>query len=207
MKIKIELCTESVAEAIDKATIVDQIEFCSNLDQAGLSPALQDAQLLRSKVNVPIKIMIRQRSGDFVYSRDEMKAMIQEARSFMDLGFDRFVFGASHIDRRLNIFQINEFCKAVFPSQVCIHKAIDESPEIIEDLRAMLNIDNIFEVLTSGGNATAWEGREIINKMVEIANEKIDIIAAGSIRHYNLVQHQEAINASIFHGRQIVSNQ
>jgi copper homeostasis protein len=202
--IKLELCTSSVEDGIIKSTLVDQIEFCANLEVGGLTPDLADAKRLRSKVGIPIKIMIRHRGGDFIFDASEQHLLLSQARQFLDEGFDRLVFGATHQDGRLNITQILEFCMEVFPAKVCIHKAIDESPQIMEDLGALLQIENIDEVLTSGGKLTAWEGKEVLNKMVNISSHKISIIAAGSIRHHNLIDHKKAINTPIFHGRLIV---
>jgi copper homeostasis protein len=201
---KLEFCISSVDDTVIKSALVHQIEFCSSLDVGGLTPNLEEAKILRSQVSIPVKIMIRHRAGNFVYNEDDIKTIYQLALNYTKEGFNRLVFGATHQDGRLNMEQIINFCKTVFPAKVCIHKAIDESPQILEDLKSLCEIENITEVLTSGGKPTAWEGRNILNQMVETCGGKIDIIAAGSIRHFNLAQHMEVINTPIFHGRMIV---
>jgi copper homeostasis protein len=61
-------------------------------------------------------------------------------------------------------------------------------------------------VLTSGGKHTALDGSEIINKMVQLASDKLTVIAAGKITKSNLTEHIEAIGTKEFHGQSIVGN-
>jgi copper homeostasis protein len=200
----IELCSQNINDAISKSKFVHQIEFCSQLSLDGLSPALDDVIKLSNQVAIPIKVMIRHRSGDFIYNSEDFNVLLSIANNFISNGFNRLVFGASLPDGRLDLSLIKEFCNEVYPSKVCIHKAIDISPNIFEDFKGLLSIENINEVLTSGGKSTALEGCEVINKMVNLAGQKCKVIAAGSIRQYNLADHISRITAPIFHGRLIV---
>lgn len=200
---KLELCTDNIDDAIKYQKQVDQIEFCSFLDKEGLTPAIPDVIRLLNEVNLPIKIMLRNREGDFNYDSQEMKDMIQRALNFIDIGVDRFVFGALK-KNRLAIEQVAEFAIAIYPAKVCVHKAIDLSESILEDAMSLLSIKNVNEVLTSGGSDTAEKGSHIISKMTELLKGKIDVIAAGKITYKNLDEVNRLINAPVYHGKNII---
>ncbi len=200
---KLELCTESVEDAIRLSNKVDQIEFCSDLQNDGLTPDYNDVKLLLSKLSIPLKVMVRNREGNFIYSEDDFLEMCSTALKFKDLGVDRFVFGALH-NNRLDIDQIKRFSKVVYPGLVCVHKAIDLSEDILEDVKLLLDIENVNEILSSGSKNTAMEGLAILKQMILIAKDKIDIICAGKITVYNLKTVALETKAKIFHGKKIV---
>lgn len=200
---KLELCTDEVAVALAKADLVDQIEFCADLKQDGLTPSLKDVGLLVDHLKKPLKVIIRHRSGNFEYGPDDLAVMIRQAAEFQARGVSRFVFGALK-HRRLDLTLIADFCSAVFPSTVCIHKAIDESSEILLDLQQLLRIPNVNEILTSGGCTTALEGADMITNMIKLSGSRLEIIAAGNITSQNLDRCHEKIRAPIYHGKRIV---
>jgi copper homeostasis protein len=61
-------------------------------------------------------------------------------------------------------------------------------------------------LLTSGGKETAIQGTETINRLIQLSNGKIKIIAAGKIDDKNLPNIQQLIHTDEFHGKKIVGN-
>ena len=115
------------------------------------------------------------------------------------------VIGALTRDYGIDINLTNELVSLARPLEVTFNKAIDKTFNILEEFRNLTQT-GVDRVLTSGGAKTAYDGREIINEMVKISNNKIKIISAGKIHHSDLPNLKEIINSDEFHGKKIVGN-
>ena len=72
----VEVCANSLQSAINAELAgADRIELCSELAVGGITPSYGLLKLVREKVNIPINVLIRPRSGDFTYSDDEFQIM------------------------------------------------------------------------------------------------------------------------------------
>ena len=204
-KLLLEACVETLEEAIlAEKKGANRIEFCSRLDLDGLSPDKELINLVVSRLNIPVKVMIRPREGDFVYSIDEFAEMKNAIQFCKQAGVKGVVFGILDKTSALNLDQIQLLAELAAPLEVTIHKAIDITPDPIISLRKLMLIENITSVLTSGGAATALEGKEVIKKMLQESGGKIHIIAAGKITDMNLAKMHHLLSAQEYHGRKIV---
>ncbi len=201
-KYLLEWCIDDAIASLPHFHKVDQVEWCSRLDMDGLTPDLALASQVFNNSPVPVKIMLRNRAGDFVYSKKEVDEMIETGLRFRELGFDRFVFGAIRHDR-LDMDSIDALAEALAPAHICIHKAIDVSVHLIEDLKLLGEIQGIHEVLSSGGAATAIEGAAKLKEMFAIAPTGITLIGAGKITRENVEQHHELLGLSAYHGKRM----
>lgn len=200
---KIEYCTDDVDQAISKVRLYDQLEFCADLDLDGLTPSREDVlRILNAGIN-NVKVMIRSRPGDFQYTEEDMDVMKSQVETFISIGVNRFVFGATKFGR-LDMDSIQTIAGLLEGKELCIHKAIDQSKDIIGDLTLLSNIENVKEVLTSGGASTAMEGASTLKQMVTMAQNKIHIIAAGKVTEEVLTELHQKIGAPVYHGRKIV---
>ena len=50
-------------------------------------------KFIKSRVNIPVFVMIRPRGGDFLYSEDEFEVMKEDVRTLKSAGADGIVFG------------------------------------------------------------------------------------------------------------------
>ncbi len=202
---KLELCCENIEQAIKASPFVDQIEFCAALDQDGLTPSVEDVLKVKSHTSILIKVIIRNRAGNFIYNEDDIQTMLLQADAFKKIGISHFVFGALGIDGRLDIDLIKRFAAHVYPAWVCVHKAIDLSVNILEDVNQLMQIENINSILSSGGCETALKGQIMLKKMIALADKHIDIIAAGKITPQNIWELHNFIHAKFYHGKAIIT--
>jgi copper homeostasis protein len=200
----LEACVESVKEAIlAEKRGANRLELCSRLDLDGLTPERELIEQVMHNVHIPIKVMIRPRAGDFVYSTDELSAMKDYIRFCKQVGAQGVVFGLLDKDDHLNLDQIQLLADEASPLEVTIHKAIDLTADPVTSLMELMKLRNITAVLTSGGATTALEGKEVIKKMLQVSGGKIQIIAAGKITNVNLTEIHHLIGAHEYHGRKI----
>ncbi len=201
----IEACVESIKEAHSaEQNGAHRIEVCSRLDLEGLTPPVKFIQTAISSLSIPIKVMIRPRGGNFIYTRNELSTMEGEIEQCKSIGVPEVVFGVLDHQNRINIDVTTRLAQLATPMKVTFHKAIDRSTQIIHSLEKLKSIKEVNSILTSGGYATAVEGKNVIKKMIQIAGDKLTIIPAGKITNQNLHEVHNTIGASEYHGRRIV---
>ncbi|MGE0552323.1 MAG: copper homeostasis protein CutC [Gemmatimonadales bacterium] len=176
----VEAAVDSV-ESARAATRVgaDRLELCARLDQEGLTP---DADLLAEigALGVPAFVMIRPRPGDFHYSEAEAAAMLRAIEAARAAGAAGIVTGgltrSGAIDRGL----VARLVEAAAPLPVTLHRAFDLVPEQRPALAELGGL-GVRRVLTSGGQRTAFLGREHIRALVSAAPPGLTIVAGGGV--------------------------
>jgi len=124
--------------------------------------------------------------------------------SMKDLAVYGVVFGMLNKYRGVDFINTASLAEIAKPLNVTFHKAIDYSTNILESTKILSNISSVDAILTSGAKPTANDGIPTINKMIELSENKLDIIAAGKITKDNLHVLKEKIQTNSFHGRKIV---
>src|SRR5690554_4789955 len=81
---------------------VDRLELCADFGEGGTTPSAGMLTYLKSRLKVPVFVMIRPRGGDFVYSKEELEVMKADISLFKSLGADGFVFGVLQKDGRVD---------------------------------------------------------------------------------------------------------
>ncbi|KAH9829446.1 copper homeostasis CutC domain-containing protein, partial [Rhodofomes roseus] len=96
LQVELEVCIDSVESAVAAvAGGADRLELCGSLTAGGgVTPSLgMFKAVARAAPQVPILVMIRPRTGDFVYSDEELEVMIEDIRIFKLAGAAGVVFG------------------------------------------------------------------------------------------------------------------
>ncbi|WP_020536883.1 copper homeostasis protein CutC [Lewinella cohaerens] len=203
----IEACVETLNEAITAAQRgANQLELCSDLAQDGLTPALALTKRTLAAVDIPIKVMIRPRGGDFVFTLEELRQMWDSIMEFQKVGIQHFVIGMATPENKLDIAAISALCTAFPEEEFTLHKVIDYVTDPLASIPALNQITNLTSILTSGGAPTALEGAEQIMAMQSLLHPSKHIIAAGKITKGNLAQVQSKIPVPAYHGRRIVGD-
>jgi len=175
-----EACVESYDEAIEAAACgADRIELCSRLDLDGLTPDKSLIKLLQQTLEIPIKVMIRPREGDFNYSNSEISEMELAIELCKSIGVFGVVFGLLNSNKELDIENTAKLSKLSYPMNVCFHKAIDETNDIIKACKDLCKIPEVDAILTSGKALTAYKGKDVLKEMIQISENKLTIIPAG----------------------------
>lgn len=200
----LEACVDSVSTSIQaEKNGAHQIELCGRLDLDGLTPDINLVKAVRAAINIPIKVMLRNRGGNFTYNKDDVAEMKASLMELIHLDIQGIVFGALYKDNSVDVELTQEICQIAGGIPVTFHKAIDECEDILAATR-MLSRTSIKEILSSGGMQTALEGKNVLNQMIEISEGKINIMSAGKITKQNIQQHCQSIRGRHFHGKLIV---
>ena len=202
----IEACVENLDQAINAQNNgADQIELCADLEHDGLTPSIELIKEVCARVSIPVKVMIRSRAGDFIYSKNEMEIMVKEAREIRDLDLvSGMVFGALTREKKLDIPSIIKIAEAIKPLPLTIHKAIDEVAEPQLEIDSLKEIVNVDSILSSGGKGHALDNIAALINMLEACGNKITLIVGGGVKVDNLNEIHEKLRARAYHGRRIV---
>ncbi len=202
----LEACVENINEAIRaEAQGAHRIELCDYLAVGGTTPSAGTIQIAKHILTIPIMVLIRPRSGNFVYSNEEIEVIKKDIEFCKQIGVHGVVLGFLNKNNNIDIELTKELIQLARPLEVTFHKAIDETDNIIREF-GKLTLLGVDRVLTSGGKESAIEGAEILNKMVTISEGKTKILAAGRITKSNLEQHKQIIQTDEFHGQLIVGD-
>ena len=199
-----EACVESFEKALEaQSNGANRIELCENLVVGGTTPSYGTVKICLEKLNIPIFPMIRARGGNFVYSKDEIEIMKEDIKVFKDLGVKGLVLGCLTSDNKIDLELTKTLVNLAYPMEITFHKAIDEISNPLDYIDDLVDI-GIKRILTSGGKATALEGKDLINEMIKKSNGRLKIVVAGKVTKGNLNGLSNLISADEFHGKLIV---
>lgn len=200
-----EACVDSIEGAVHAETVgAHRLELCSNLHLDGTTPDVDLIREVLSQVRIPVKVMIRPRGGDFVYTDKEFDEMLQSIHDCKTLGVAEIITGVLKKDNTLDIERIDALARTSQPLKVTIHKCIDLVPDVFEAIEQLKEIRGVTSILSSGQAATAMEGAELLQQIHIACADRLTVIVAGKVTHDNLDQLHDLIGASEYHGRKIV---
>lgn len=200
-----EACVETFDEALAaERNGANRIELCSRLDLGGLTPSKALAARILKFLNIPVKVMIRPREGNFYYNKPEIIQMCKDIRDFNSMGVSGVVFGVLKVDGAIDIAAVNLITKVAKNLDFTFHKAIDKTGNIINQLKILIQKTEICAVLSSGGSSNALLGSTVLKNMIKVSNNKVAIICAGSITFKNISKVHTLINGHEYHGRNII---
>ncbi len=189
-------CVESLEQAfIAEKNGADRIELCADLDVEGLTPSRELILSVKSQLNIPLHVMIRPRAGDFAYNNIEIKQMASDIAFCKEAGVDGVVFGILKENKTININAVEKLSDIGKPMKLVFHKAIDETPAILEAVKSLRESGVVSGILTSGGEITALEGIQKLKNIIALAGD-MEVICAGKITTKNLEELHREINVS-----------
>ena len=201
-----EACVESTDQAVNaERNGADRIELCRNLDQDGLTPELDVIKNTMESVTIPVKVMIRPRPGNFIYSHNEIKTMEQDIDLCKKLNVPEVVIGILTGSGNIDTIITKRLASQAFAMAITFHKAIDQTQDILYELDQLSGIQEISSILTSGGKKTAIKGQNMLRKMIDQYGKRFTIIAAGSVTHENFDEIHGLINAQEYHGKNLIA--
>lgn len=199
MKKLLEVCVESVAGAIAAQDGgADRVELCANLLEGGTTPSAGSIQLARSRLHIGLQVMIRPRGGDFCYSPVEFEIMKRDIETAKQAGANGVVIGILKEDGSVDAPRTRELVALAKPMNVTFHRAFDMSRDPHEALETLIGI-GIQRILTSGQEASALEGLDLITELVRKSGDRIIIMPGGGIHERNFAEILEKSGARELH--------
>ena len=185
---KLEICCNNIASVLAaKSGGADRIELCSALELGGLTPSIG---LIEEAVKIfgkGVFVLIRERAGDFNYSKPEIEVMKRDIKAAVAAGVGGIVIGALTPDKHIDKDAIREMMTETKGVEVTFHRAFDEVVEPETALEEIIEL-GCDRILTSGQKPGAFEGIPLLKKLNRLAKGRIIILAGAGVTPENAAQ-------------------
>lgn len=211
----VELCVEDVAGSrIGVASGVDRIELCRDLSCGGLTPAFDEIlAAARTNPRQGLRILVRENPTTYALSDQEVSRLCDTTRKICDLTADLggevqvpvgIVIGSITDNGFVDAEVLARFRNAAGNRPLTFHRAFDQVADQGFALEAL--IDSGFDsVLTTGGDLSRAQPDQL-RRLSQQAGGRIEIIASGGLRSYNVNQITSEAHAAAVHMRAPLDN-
>ena len=158
----------------------DRIELCDNPGEGGTTPSYGTIEAVRQNVNLDVYVMIRPRGGDFYYTNYEFHSMKRDISQCQKISVDGVVFGILNPDGTLDKKRCKELIDKARPLKVTCHRAFDMTRDPFEALEDCIEV-GFDRILTSGQQAQALKGADLIGELIKKANGRIAIMPGSGV--------------------------
>ena len=164
----------------------------------GTSPDEDLFRMVRERVDIPIRVLLRPRFGDFLYSEDEFELLRRQVRRFAALGADGVVIGVLRPDGALDEPRMAELIALAGGCGVTLHRAFDLCRDPFEALEAArrLGVDTI---LTSGQQASCAQGAPLLRELAARSGGRPQLLIGAGVNADVIRALQPETGADAFH--------
>lgn len=187
----LEVCANSF-ESAKNAQLggAKRIELCQELSVGGITPSYGLVKQVVDKLSIPVFVLVRPRSGHFVYSPEEIDVMLNDIQLFKELGCSGIVSGALHLDGTINVSQTRELIDASGDLPFTFHRAFDEVLNPKESLLQLIDL-GVTRVLSSGQKNTALEGITLLSQLRDLGLNQIKVMPGAGVNEDNILKFKE----------------
>ena len=187
----VEVCANSLESALNAEKAgADRIELCSELGVGGITPSYGLIAEVKKRLQIPVHVLIRPRSGHFTYSEWDFEVMKNDITFCASMGVDGIVSGVLHADFSLDLERTSTLVHASKPMKFTFHRAFDWIRNPLEALK-QFEVIGVDYILTSGQEDSAEKGLKLLQELNKTST-KTKIMAGGGIRLENAKKFKEA---------------
>lgn len=182
----VEICATSVQSAVNTQQAgAKRIELCSELAVGGITPSYGLIKQVWKEITIPVFVLIRPRSGNFVYSEVEFEVMKSDIKICKELGCAGIVSGVLKEDFSIDLIRTKELIEWSKPLEFTFHRAFDLTKNPLKSLEELIEL-GASRILTSGQETSAEKGIDLLVKLKELAQDKLTILPGGGISAENV---------------------
>ena len=181
----LEICIDNYEDALIAIEGgADRLECCSRLDLDGLTPSINMVRSIQAVSDIPLRIMIRPRAGDFCYEHHEVLEMVSLIETFKELRVEGFVFGCLDVFDDIDEPALELLSEACEDFGITFHRAFD----VISNQESALDIlreHGVDTILTSGAPGKAVDHLKRLEQLKKWADQDINILVGGGVMPEN----------------------
>ena len=183
----VEICCGSYYDAknayLGKAK---RIELNSALYLGGLTPSAATLRQVKKDFDLEIICMVRPRGAGFCYNDEDFLIMKEEAKDLLENGADGIAFGILDQDGNIDLKRNQEMIEIIksYHKTAVFHRAFDCVKDYDQAIRQLIDL-GVDRVLTSGLEAKAMDGKEVIKYLQSNYGDQIQILAGSGMNASN----------------------
>ena len=184
----LEICVNSIQSAYNaRQGGATRIELCQALEQGGTTPSYSTIKYCTNELGLRTYVLIRPRTGNFVYNALEFETICQEVELCKQLGATGVVVGFLDSNHNVDMQQTKEIVSLAGDMEVTFHRAFDICNNPLQNLERVIDC-GCTRILTSGCKATAYQGMDMLKSLVSKANGRIKIMAGSGVNAGNAIE-------------------
>jgi copper homeostasis protein len=181
----LEICASNYQSAINAQEAgAKRIELCSELAVGGITPSYGLLKKVMEELTIPVMVLIRPRSGNFVYSDADFDIMKKDIQLCKELGCAGIVSGILKDDFTVDLKSTQVLVELAKPMNFTFHRAFDQVSNPEEVIQELAEI-GVSRILTSGQHSNAMEGIENLIRYQLMASDSLMILPGGGINAAN----------------------
>ena len=183
----VEICCGSYYDAknayLGKAK---RIELNSALYLGGLTPSIATLRQVKKDFDLEVICMVRPRGAGFCYNDEDFLIMKEEAKDLLENGADGIAFGILDQDGNIDLKRNQEMIEIIksYHKTAVFHRAFDCVKDYDQAIRQLIDL-GVNRVLTSGLEAKAMDGKEVIKYLQSHYGDQIQILAGSGMNASN----------------------
>lgn len=188
----IEVCINRLEDLVlVQHLAIDRVEFCIELGCGGLTPSLHTIEKAVGLSKIPLHVLVRPQSGNFVYTAETLEILLQDCKTIQSLGVVGIVTGALTPLGRLPITFLEKLRDSLSQCALYFHRAFDDvkAPEKALEELIRMGFDGL---LSSGQQLTALAGIKQLKQWKQAAEGKLVVMPGSGINTNNISNFQEA---------------
>lgn len=183
----IEICCGSYEDALNAYRGgAKRIELNSALHLGGLTPSIGSLKLTKKNTDLKVICMVRPRGAGFCYSEVEFVQMMVEAKDLLENGADGLAFGFLLENHEIDIERTKQMVDLIksYQKEAVFHRAYDCVNDPYSSIETLIDL-KIDRLLTSGLQAKAMDGKELIKELQAKYGDKIELLAGSGVNASN----------------------
>lgn len=182
----VEICATSVQSAVNAQQAgAERIELCSELAVGGTTPSYGLLKQIMKEISIPVFVLIRPRSGDFLYSDFEFEVMKTDIKICKELGCKGIVSGVLKEDFSIDLLRTQELIELSKPLEFTFHRAFDLTKNPLKSLEELIDL-GASRISTSGQETSAEKRIDLLVQLKKLTENKLTILPGGGINPDNV---------------------
>ncbi|MGH0432191.1 copper homeostasis protein CutC [Bacillus hominis] len=182
----IATCLEDV-KRIEKAG-GNRIELISSYTEGGLTPSYAFIKKSVEAVQIPVHVMIRPHAKSFTYTEEEIEMMKEDIVVAQNLGAAGVVLGVLNEQNEVDEEKLADLLSVVDGINVTYHRAIDDTENPVEAMKALKKFNKVTHVLTSGGQGNVVDNILVLREMQKESEGNIQLVVGSGVTKENVKQ-------------------
>lgn len=187
MERMIEVCAGSYQDCLAAyQSGAKRVELNSALSVGGLTPSVASLVRVKKETDLTVICMVRPRAAGFCYEKEDVEIMLEDAKILLDHGADGIAFGFLNADGTIQKEQTQQMIELIhsYHKEAVFHRAFDVTPNPYFAMETLIDL-HVDRVLTSGQQAKAMDGIDLIQKLNQKYGDKIQILPGSGINATN----------------------
>jgi copper homeostasis protein len=162
-----------------------RVELCDNPVEGGTTPSYGTMKQVREKIAIDLYPIIRPRSGNYYYNKDEYAIIKKDIEACREIGCNGISVGTQNINGEIDTEWLKRIVEWAGPLGVTCNRAFDGTPDPFKALEDLIDC-GCERVLTSGQKSAAPDAGELLGKLVQQAGNRIIIMPGAGVKSSNL---------------------